>query len=91
LDVFQEMKELEWASGVEHALVTLPDGEMAIVAGGETGISGLDVENIIAHTHPMNYPGGAMPSAADIDSLTQLGQKQSIIIYRGQLYPFSAP
>lgn len=85
------MKALEWESGVEHALVTMPGGEMAIVAGGETGISGMEIENIIAHTHPTNVPGGASPSAADIDALTQLGQKQSIIIYRGQLYPFSAP
>ena len=44
-DLFNEMKALEWESGVEHALVTMPGGEMAIVAGGETGISGMEIEN----------------------------------------------
>jgi hypothetical protein len=88
-DIVAEGKALTFATGNEHALVSLTTGERVIVSGGPTGIdlSGLSVRRIIGHTHPYHLaPTG--PSAADFGALQQLGQRSSYLLEHGDLSRF---
>jgi RHS repeat-associated protein len=66
------------SGGMEHAIVTLKNGERLIVAGSPTGISfgslSGQIRRIIIHTHP-ETTGGA--SAKDVTAIRTLGQKSS--------------
>ena len=57
------------------------------MSGGETGIHGMDIESLIAHTHPYQLPASG-PSIADYTALNQLGQDSSILLEHGQEITF---
>lgn len=89
--VLEKMSALQFDTGAEYALVTLKGGGRAIIGGGEGGITNLEdlgVENIIAHTHPHYDINGMNPSADDLAALEALGQQQSLIYWRGDVYQF---
>ena len=88
-DIIAEAKALTFATGNEHALISLTSGQRVLVSGGPTGInlSGLPVRNIIGHTHPYHLaPTG--PSAFDFAALRQLGQSASYLLEHGVLHKF---
>jgi hypothetical protein len=82
-DLINEGKGLTWISGNEHAVVTLTDGQRALVCGGPGGIEfeAGQIIRIFGHTHPTNAP----PSAADMDALMQLGQSQQTVYHGGEV------
>jgi hypothetical protein len=82
-DLVNEGKGLTWLSGNEHAVVTLADGQRALVSGGPGGIEFApgQVTRIFGHTHPTNAP----PSAADIDALIHLRQSQQTVFHGGEV------
>jgi hypothetical protein len=86
-DLFDELKARTFETGQEHALVTLSSGDQAIVSGGETGIQGMDIDELVAHTHPYQLPATG-PSDADYGALNQLGQPSSILLEHGQEITF---
>jgi hypothetical protein len=86
-DLFNELKARTFETGNEHALVTLSSGDQAIVSGGAEGITNMDIENLIAHTHPYQLPATGV-SDADYAALNQLGQENSILLEQGQEIPF---
>ena len=86
-DIFNELKALTFETGNEHALVTLSSGEQAIVSGGEQGIYDMDIENLVAHTHPYQLPAQGV-SDVDYGALHQLGQESSILLEHGQEISF---
>jgi hypothetical protein len=47
----------------------------------------MDIENLIAHTHPYQLPATG-PSIADYTALNQLGLENSILLEHGQEIPF---
>jgi hypothetical protein len=82
-NIIAEGKELTWLTWNEHALVTLANGDRALVSGGPAGISFQEgqVSRIFGHTHPTNAP----PSAADAQVLTELGQSKQFVFHGGQV------
>jgi hypothetical protein len=89
-DIVAEGKALTFATGNEHALVSLANGERVIVSGGPTGIdlSALNVRSLIGHSHPYHLaPTG--PSPADFNALEALGQRSSYLLEHGTLTKFS--
>jgi hypothetical protein len=79
--LLNEIKALTWSSGgIEHAIVTMKNGDRLIVAGNQVGInfgSMTDkLRRIIVHTHP----GVTGPSAADVSAIKALGQRSSRLI-----------
>jgi RHS repeat-associated protein len=88
-DIVAEGKSLTFATGNEHALVSLANGERVIVSGGPTGIdlSALNIRRLIGHSHPYHLaPTG--PSAADFAALKALGQRSSYLLEHGTLTKF---
>jgi hypothetical protein len=86
-DLFNELKARTFETGNEHALVTLSSGDQAILSGGQTGIDDMEIENLVAHTHPYQLPASGV-SDADYAALNQLGQESSILLEHGQEIPF---
>ena len=86
-----EVKQLTFTTGNEHAIVTLANGKRAIVSGGPTGISFQpgQIKRLFGHSHPYNL-NATGPSVSDINALGQLGQASSYLLERGQLYKFWA-
>jgi RHS repeat-associated protein len=72
------MSDLTLNTGNEVALLRMIDGSRVLRMGGPTNVSlDLDVESIIAHTHPS---GRLAYSTADIAALNARGQYSSVII-----------
>jgi hypothetical protein len=82
-NLINEAKALTFATGNEHAIVTLANGQRALVSGGPGGISFSEgsITRIFGHTHPTNAP----PSAADIKALQSLGQSKQYIYHGGEV------
>ena len=82
-DLVNELKGLTWTSGNEHAVVTLANGERAIVSGGPGGITFKvgEIQNLFGHTHPTSAP----PSSADAEALTELGQSKQYVLHGGEI------
>src|SRR5690606_10596108 len=88
-DIVAEGKALTFATGNEHALVSLTSGERVIVSGGPTGIDlgALSVRRLLGHSHPYHLaPTG--PSAADFAALQVLGERSSSLLEHGPLIQF---
>jgi hypothetical protein len=83
VNLADEAKALTWQTGNEHAVVTLANGQRALVSGGSAGIEFApgQIKNIFWHTHPMSAP----PIAADVTALQQLGQSQQTVFHGGQV------
>jgi len=90
-DIANEMKGLTFTADKEHAIVTLANGERAIVSGGKHGIifDTDKVKRVIAHTHPYSSPGTGV-SVDDLDMLQKLGQQRSYLLERGRVFRFNA-
>jgi hypothetical protein len=82
-DLVNEAKSRTFQTGNEHAVVTLANGERALVSGGPGGINfeAGSISRIFGHTHPTN----AMPSAADAEALRSLGQSKQYVFHGGQV------
>jgi RHS repeat-associated protein len=82
-DIINEAKGLTWTTGNEHALVTLANGNRALVSGGPGGIifKQGQLKTLFGHTHPTS----AGPSAADASALKQLGQSKQYVLHGGQI------
>ncbi|WP_162249245.1 MULTISPECIES: RHS repeat domain-containing protein [unclassified Rhizobacter] len=82
-DIINEAKGLTHMTGNEHAVVTLANGERAIVSGSPDGIEFAEgsISKIFGHTHPTN----AMPSDADAAALRALGQTKQYVFHGGQV------
>ena len=82
-DLTNEVKALAWQTGNEHAVVTLANGQRAIVSGGPGGINFAEgqIKTLFGHTHPTAAP----PSAADVTALQQLGQSHQTVLHGGQV------
>lgn len=87
--IIEEAKALTYASGNEHALVSLTSGERVLVSGGPGGMSfeGFSVRRILGHTHPYQVPPTG-PSGADFGALESLGQRSSWLLEHGTLTRF---
>ncbi|MCZ2341261.1 MAG: SEC-C domain-containing protein [Bacteroidales bacterium] len=90
-DLIQELAQRTYASGgLEHAIISLRNGQRLIVSGGSGGITfeafGVNLRRVILHTHP-RVTG---PSPPDFLMLQQLGQKSSWIyeLFGGGLTKF---
>ena len=82
-DIVTELMAATWTTGNEHAVVTLGNGERAIVSGGPGGITFKpgEIENIFGHTHPTSAP----PSSADQTALSRLGQSRQYVLHGGNV------
>lgn len=81
-DLINEVKVLTYQTGNEHALVTLANGERAIVAGGPGGIRFDEgqITTLFGHTHPTSAP----PRRDDSVALRRSGQSQQTVLHGGQ-------
>jgi hypothetical protein len=82
-DLVNEGKALLWESGgKEHAIVTLANGDRAIVSGGKGGIEFAEgqIQRIFGHIHPTSAP----PSALDVEALRALGQSKQYVLHGGE-------
>ena len=88
-DIVNEAKAFTFQSGNEHALVTLANGERALVSGGQLNINFAEgqVTRLFGHTHSYNFPASGA-SAADRAAIRALGQRSSWIMERGHLFKF---
>ena len=82
-NLVNEGKSLTFTTGNEHAVVTLANGERALVSGGPGGIrfAPNEVTRIFGHTHPTSAP----PSAADFFATGQLGQSRQYVFHGGEV------
>jgi uncharacterized protein RhaS with RHS repeats len=82
-DLINEGKGLTFTTGNEHAVVTLANGDRALVSGGPGGIDFAEgeVTRIFGHTHPPSAP----PSAADFEATLQLGQSKQYVFHGGEV------
>jgi len=82
-DLINEAKGRTWETGNEYAVVTLEDGQRALVSGGPGGIEFEEgsITRIFGHTHPTPAP----PSAADAAALRQLGQSRQYVYHGGDV------
>ncbi|WPQ66295.1 RHS repeat-associated core domain-containing protein [Chitinophaga sancti] len=82
-DIVNEAKGLTWTTGNEHAVVTLTNGERALVSGGPGGIifKRSEVKLLFGHTHPTSAP----PSSTDATALTELGQTKQYVYHGGEI------
>ncbi len=82
-DLMNDLKGLTFTTGNEHAVVTLANGERAIVSGGPGGITFEQgqIRTLFGHTHPTSAP----PSSADAKALTQLGQSKQYVLHGGEI------
>jgi len=69
------------AAGNEHALVTLANGQRALVSGGPGGIifQEGEITTLFGHTHPTSDP----PSSADASALKSLNQSKQYVLHGG--------
>ena len=90
-DIANELKSLTYKTGNEQALVKLQNGTRAIISGTSKGINFAtnQISLLYAHTHPFGT-GAIVPSSADFQALTALGQKSSYLLADGQLIKFFA-
>jgi hypothetical protein len=74
-NIISEGKALTFQTGLEHALVKLPNGQRAIVSGGEHGIDFAEgqITRLFGHTHPQR---GVPPSRADEIATFYYGQRR---------------
>ena len=91
-DIMDEVKQGMYLTGNEHAVVTLANGERALVSGGRYGIEfGADsIKRILFHTHPWDDLALG-PSDADKYALEQLGQASSHVYEHGVWHKFFNP
>jgi hypothetical protein len=82
-DLINEAKALTFTTGNEYAVVTLANGQRALVSGGPGGIKFAEgsISQIFGHTHPTN----ALPSAADAEALRTLGQSKQYVFHGGEV------
>lgn len=82
-DIVNEAKGLTWTTGNEHAVVTLANGERALVSGGPGGIifQRNEIRLLFGHTHPTSAP----PSNADATALTEFGQTKQYVYHGGEI------
>jgi hypothetical protein len=82
-DLINEAKARTFTTGNEHAVVTLANGERALVSGGPGGVHfpAGSITRIFGHTHPTN----AMPSAADAAALRALKQSKQYVFHGGEV------
>jgi RHS repeat-associated protein len=84
-DLVSEAKNLTYERRVEHAVISLKDGQRVLVSGGHDGITlPTNTRRILGHTHPPFLANGANPSPGDIAALKKLGQTRSYIFGGGQ-------
>lgn len=84
-DLFNELRARTFETRNEHALVTLSSGDQAIVSDGAQGITSMDIENLIAHTHPYQLPATGLrcrlrrfePARAENSILPEQGREIS--------------
>jgi hypothetical protein len=83
------MKQFTYETGNECAIVNLANGERALISGGTKGIFFEEgqITRIYVHTHPYEYSATG-PSAGDLNSLKELGQKGSYLIEHGNIEKF---
>jgi RHS repeat-associated protein len=81
-DIINDVKGMTWATGNEHAVVRLANGQKAIVSGGSGGIQFQigQIKTLFGHTHPTFAP----PSLADYNALKILGQSKQYVIHGGE-------
>ncbi len=89
-DIKNDIKGMTWATGNEHAVVRLANGQKAIVSGGPGGIriEHGQIQTLFGHTHPTSAP----PSHGDYDFLRYhvfsdgtKGQSRQYVIHGGQV------
>jgi len=87
-DLLNELKQLTFTGGKEHAIVKLSNGKRVIVSGAHKAIQlSEDVNYLYVHTHP--YDVNALgPSGADYNALKALGQASSYLLEHGSLSKF---
>src|SRR5262249_9060720 len=88
-NITNELKQLTFSTGNEHALVKLASGERAIVSGGSDGINfGGQITRLYAHTHPYQ---ALATGASEIDriAIQSLGQRSSFLLERGNIIKFT--
>jgi RHS repeat-associated protein len=88
-DIVNDAKAFSFQTGNEHALVTLANGQRALVSGGEGGIRFGEgqIKRLFGHTHGYHYPAGGA-SAADRAAIQALGQRSSWVLEHGKLFKF---
>lgn len=80
-DLINEAKVLTYQTGNEHALVTLANGERAIVSGpGGITFEAGQIKTLFGHTHPTSAP----PSGDDFIALGRLKQSQQTVLHGGE-------
>lgn len=81
-DIIAEVKGLTWDTANEHAVVTLANGDRAIVSGGPGGIHFAEgqVSRIWGHVHP----DPSLPSIPDLTTIRRLGNSQQTVISMGR-------
>jgi hypothetical protein len=87
--VLEEAKTGMYETGREHAVVTLANGQRALVRGGRYGINfgAGSIKRILFHTHPWDdLARGA--SDADFKALEALGQASSHLYEHGSWTKF---
>jgi hypothetical protein len=91
-NIIADGKSLTFATGNEHAVISLTTGERLLVSGGPKGITfeGMALRRIIGHTHPYHLPATG-PSKADFNALKQLRQRNSYLLEHGILTKFGEP
>jgi hypothetical protein len=89
-DIVNEGKALTFATGNEHALVTLANDERALVSGGSNGINfgPGQITRLFGHTHPYGT-GTVGASAADRMAIQALGQRSSWLVEGGKVTKFT--
>ena len=89
VDIVQELKQLTYSSGNEHALVKLVSGERVIFADHSTGMrwAAGEITRLIIHSHPYHTPPPG-PSNFDFAALEFLGQPSSWLLEHGSLTKF---
>lgn len=82
-DIVNEAKGLTWTTGNEHAVVTLINGERALVSGEPGGVifKRNEVKLLFGHPHPTSAP----PSSADATALTEFGQTRQYVYHGGEI------
>jgi hypothetical protein len=90
--IIDDAKGLTFRTGNEHALVTLANGQRALVSGGPNGINfgQGQITRLFGHTHGFQYPA-AGASAADRAAIQALGQRSSWVFEHGQQIKFTWP
>lgn len=90
-DIVDNVKQLTFTTGNEHAVVTLANGERAIVSGGPRAIEFKvgQIQRLFGHSHPYDLLSTG-PSIGDRAALGSFEQSSSYLLERGELYKFWA-